>query len=324
MTDCPRREPQIPEKDKAELEGAVERPAPATVFVNPSAGRGGARRKIAEVQEEFARRHFLFDLVETGSAQEFRAIVQARIASGCRTFIAMGGDGTLQLLVREVIGRELKVGVIPAGGGNDFAAALGIQKNVSQAVDIIVAGKSRSVDVVRVRTASGREELYLGGGGLGLDAEAARYASGKFLRWPGRLRYVASAIAALREFSGVEIEADFPESDLPQLKKRLLLAAALNTPTYGGGLRLAPDAQLDDGLLEIVMIEMLRKREVLALLPRLLLTGELRTKKVTRVRASEVRFTTRGESWFHGDGEVLGRAPVKIEVVCGALRMLAP
>src|SRR6202795_2299544 len=162
------------------LQAAVERPVPATVFVNPSAGRGGAGRKIAEVCQEFARRKFLVDLVETASAQEFRASVQARIASGCRTFIAMGGDGTLQLLVREVIGRELQVGVIPAGGGNDFAAALGIQKNVSQAVDVIAAGKSRSVDVVRVRTGSGHDELYLGGGGLGLDAEAVRFASGKF------------------------------------------------------------------------------------------------------------------------------------------------
>ena len=124
------------------LQAAVERPVPATVFVNPSAGRGGAGRKIAEVCQEFARRKFLVDLVETASAQEFRASVQARIASGCRTFIAMGGDGTLQLLVREVIGRELQVGVIPAGGGNDFAAALGIQKNVSQAVDVIAAANS--------------------------------------------------------------------------------------------------------------------------------------------------------------------------------------
>jgi diacylglycerol kinase (ATP) len=306
------------------LEAAVERPVPATVFVNPSAGRGGAGRKIAEVRQEFARRQFLVDLVETASSQEFSASVQARMASGCRTFIAMGGDGTLQLLVREVIGRELQVGVIPAGGGNDFAAALGIQKNASQAADVIVAGKSRSVDVVRARTENAHVELYLGGGGLGLDAEAVRYACGKFLRWPGRLRYVASAIAALRGFSGVEIEADFPGSDLPRLKKRVLLAAALNTPTYGGGLRLAPDARLDDGLLEIVMIEMLRKREVLVLLPRLLSTGELRTKKVTSVRAGKVRFMTQGESWFHGDGELLGRAPVEIEVMRSALRVLAP
>jgi diacylglycerol kinase (ATP) len=306
------------------LEAAVERPVPATVFVNPSAGRGRAGRKIAEARQEFARRKFPVELVETASALEFRASVQARIASGCRTFIAMGGDGTLQLLVREVIGRELQVGVIPAGGGNDFAAALGIQKNVSHAVEVIVAGKSRSVDMVRARTESGRDELYLGGGGLGLDAEAVRYASGKFLRWPGRLRYVASAIVALCGFSEVEIEADFPNSDLPRLKKLVLLAAALNTPTYGGGLRLAPDARLDDGLLEIVMIEMLRKRDVLALLPRLLLTGELKTEKVTRVRASKVRFVTQGESWFHGDGELLGRAPVEIEVMRSALRVLAP
>jgi diacylglycerol kinase (ATP) len=305
-------------------EGAVKRPVPATVFVNPSAGRGGAGRRIAEVRQEFARREFLVDLIETASAREFSASVQTRIARGCRTFIAMGGDGTLQLLVREVIGRELQVGVIPAGGGNDFAAALGIQQNVPQAVEVIVAGKSRSVDVVRARTESGHDELYLGGGGLGLDAEAVRYANGKFLRWPGRWRYVASAMAALHGFSGVEIEAEFPGSDVPRIEKRVLLAAALNTPTYGGGLRLAPNARLDDGLLEIVMVEMLGKREVLALLPRLLSSGELKTEKVTRARASKVCLVTQGKNWFHGDGELLGRAPVEIEVMRSALRVLAP
>lgn len=236
----------------------------------------------------------------------------------------MGGDGTLQLLVRELIGRDTQVGVIPAGGGNDFAAALGIQKDTQQAVEVIAAGKCRAVDVVQVRTANGQDALYLGGGGLGLDAEAVRQANGRFLKWPGRLRYVASAIAALRGFSGVQVEADFPSSDLPRIEKRVLLAAVLNTPTYGGGLRLAPDAQLDDGMLEVVMVEMLRNREVLALLPRLLLTGEMKTKRLQRIHASKIRFATKARTRFHGDGELLGESPVEIQVMHKALRILSP
>jgi diacylglycerol kinase (ATP) len=325
VTDCPREEPQIPEKDKPEvlLDGGLQRNGPATVFVNPCAGRGGAGRKVAEVREAFARRKYSVNIVETESAEQFRHHVRAAAANGCETLVAMGGDGTLQLMVREIIGQDVRVGVIPAGGGNDFAAALGIPMNVQQAVDVIVGGKCRMVDVVRVHSA-GQEALYLGGGGMGLDAEAVRLAGTKFVNWPGRLRYVASALTALRGFSGLEVEAGFSESDFPRLKKRVLLWAVLNTPTYGGGLRLAPGAQLDDGKLELVMIEMLRMTEVLALLPRLLFTGELKTKRMSRVSVDRVRFSAQSETWFHGDGELLCKAPVEIQVMHKALQIFAP
>jgi diacylglycerol kinase (ATP) len=297
---------------------------PATVFVNPAAGRGSAGRKVRALLEAFARRKYPVKIVESASAEEFRGGARAAVCAGCATLIAMGGDGTLQLLVREVIGRDVRVGVIPAGGGNDFAAALGITKNVEQAAEIVACGKTRWVDLVRVRNSNGWDAIYLGGGGLGIDAGALRYANENFVKWPGRLRYVASGIAALRGFRGVEVQAEFPESDLPKIAKLVLLAAVLNTPAFGGGLRLAPEAKLDDGLLEVVMIEMLRKREVLALIPRLLLTGELRTKRVIRMRAAKIKLTAKKETDFQGDGELLGKTPVEIEVLHRALRVLAP
>jgi diacylglycerol kinase (ATP) len=262
--------------------------------------------------------------VESASAEEFRLGVRAAVREGCATVIAVGGDGTLQLLVREVIGRDVRVGVIPAGGGNDFAATLGITKNVERAAEIVVCGKTRWVDLVRVRHSNGLDAIYLGGGGMGIDAEALRYANESFVKWPGRLRYVASAIAALRGFRGVQVQVEFPESDLPKIAKLVLLAAVLNTPTFGGGLRLAPAAKLDDGLLEVVMIEMLGKREVLALIPRLLLTGELKTKWVIRMRAAKIKLTAKKETDFQGDGELLGKTPVEIEIWHRALRVLAP
>jgi len=292
--------------------------------VNPAAGRGSAGRKVPELRAAFAQRKYPVKIVESASAGELQCGVQSAVREGCATLIAMGGDGTLQLLVREVIGRDVQVGVIPAGGGNDFAAALGITKNVEQAAEIVVCGRTRSVDLVRVRNSNGLDAIYLGGGGMGIDAEALRYANGTFVKWPGRLRYLASAIAALRGFRGVQVRVEFPEGDLPTIAKLVLLAAVLNTPTFGGGLRLAPEALLDDGQLEVVMVEMLRKREVLALIPRLLLTGELKTKRVVRMRAAKIKLTAEKETHFQGDGELLGKTPVEIEILHRTLRMLAP
>jgi diacylglycerol kinase (ATP) len=306
----------------------MERAGPAAMFVNPAAGRGGAGRKVAGVRAAFALRNYPVKIVETTSAEEFRKSVRAAVSQGSSTLIAMGGDGTLQLLAREAIGRAAPIGVIPAGGGNDFAAALGIPNDLEEAVDLIVRGKTRAVDAVRVRTGAGtgteQTAIYLGGGGLGLDAEAIRHASGRFLMWPGRWRYLASAIAALRGFCGVQVEAEFPDSDLPKIAKNVLLAAVLNTPTLGGGLRLAPAAQVDDGALELVMIEMSRKSEILTWFPRLLFRGELKTKRVVRVRAARIRLSTREETWFQGDGELLGISPVEIQVIPSALCVLGP
>lgn len=301
----------------------MERTVPATVFVNPTAGRGTAGRKLAAVREAFARRKYSVKIAESLSVEEFRCAVQGAVREGCGTLIAMGGDGTLQLLVGEVVGRDVQVGVIPTGGGNDFATALGIAKNVERAVEVIVRGKTRLVDLVRVRNANGLNAFYLGGGGIGIDAQALRYANGRFVKWPGRLRYLASAIAALGGFRGVQVEAEFPGSDLQKVRKLVLLAGVLNTPTLGGGLRLAPQAALDDGLLEVVMIEMLRKTEVVALIPRLLVTGELKTKRVVRMRAAKITLTTKKETDFQGDGELLGKTPVEIENLHRTLRVLA-
>ena len=298
--------------------------AGATIFANPAAGRGNFQRKIAAVRDEFARWNYCASIVETGSAEELRSAVRSAIEAGCKTIIAMGGDGTVQLVAQEAIGFQVQIGMIPTGGGNDFAAALGISTNIEKAVEVIAHGKTRLVDVVRVPNATGVDAIYLGGGGAGLDVEALRYASGKFAKWPGRVRYLASAIAGLRGFRGVQVKVEFPGTDLPNIAGTALLVAILNSPSFGGGMRLAPEARVDDGMLDFVMIEMLKKREVLALIPRLLIKGELKTKRMVRARAANIKLSTAADSWFQGDGELLGRTPVEINILPRALRVLVP
>jgi diacylglycerol kinase (ATP) len=108
------------------------------------------------------------------------------------------------------------------------------------------------------------------------------------------------------------------------LEVNSLVAAVLNTPTYGAGIRLAPDARVDDGWLDAVIVEDLSVFQVLALLPRILVSGELRTPHVKRIRVQAVKFTTDRQCMFHGDGEILGPTPVEVEVVPQAVRVLAP
>jgi diacylglycerol kinase (ATP) len=295
----------------------------AAVFVNPRAGGGHARRCLSSVKRIFAERSFPADFILTESTEALESQARGAIGAGRRVLLAMGGDGTLQALVNATHGRDVVLGILPTGGGNDFAAALRIPKNPIAAAVAILSGKPRWVDVLCARTANGNRRLYVGGGGVGLDADAVNYTAA-YEKLPGRLRYIAAALRALREFKPLRIRAEFPGSNLPPMEAQALLAGALNTPSYGAGLRLAPDARIDDGLFTTLLVRNLSASQVLAVVPRLLARGDLPESYVTRVSASRVRLTTDRECLFHGDGEILGPAPVEIEVLPNAAQVLAP
>ena len=162
------------------------------------------------------------------------------------------------------------------------------------------------------------------GGGMGLDAEAAHYASRAYRHLPGRFRDIAAAPRALSEHVHLKMRLEFPGSDHRPLETSSLLTGALNAPTYGGGVLLAPDARIDDGLLHVVLIEDLSTWEVLKLLPRLMGRGELGTSSVKRWKVKRVKMCADRPSLFHSDGEILGPAPVEVEVVPNAVRVLDP
>jgi diacylglycerol kinase (ATP) len=300
----------------------VSKSAPALLLVNPEAGGGRTTAYLPRVERYFASQSFPVEVVCTGSAQELETRAKAAIAGGQRLLIAMGGDGTFQGLANAAAGTDALLGILPAGGGNDFAAAAGLPKDPLAAAQALLYRPPRWMDLLRARTADGKVRLYAGGGGLGLDAEAARYASGAFRRFPGALRYFAAALAALRTYAPVQVTAEFPEGEQAPLRAEVLLAAVLNTPHYGAGLRLAPAAQADDGKLDVVMVGSLHLLELMDLLPQLAQSGDVRIPQVTRVRARRVRLSADRPALFHGDGEILGPVPVEIEVAPRVVQIL--
>jgi len=297
---------------------------PAVVLVNPRAGGGRAARYLPAIQKLFAELSIRAEFVFTESAEALEARAREEIQAGKRALLAMGGDGTLQALVNGAQGSDVVLGILPMGGGNDFAAALGLPKDPILAARGVLQGKPRWVDLLRARTADGRTRLYVGGGGVGLDAESARYSAGAYARVPGRLRYIAAGLRALWSFEAPRVRAEFPGGAQPDVNAQVLIAGALNTPSYGAGLRLAPEARIDDGLLTAILVKKLSVAQVLAAVPRLMTRGDLPEVYVTRVKAARVRLSADRECLFHGDGEILGPAPVEIEVVPQAVRMVAP
>ena len=303
---------------------SILRESSVTVFVNSVAGGGRARSCLSPIQKLFESFHVDAQFVMSNCAADLEASAQDAILQGRQALIAMGGDGTFQALANAALGADVILGVLPVGGGNDFAAALGLPADPLKATEAILCGHPRFVDLARVRTAEGRTRLYAGGGGIGLDAQTARYASGTYRWLPGRWRYIVSALRALVGFVPVTMRVDFPESDIPSWEANALLAAVLNSPTYGAGVRLAPGATVDDGWLHVVLIEDIGALGAMRLLPRLMGSGEVRTPRLKRWQVKKVRLTTHQTTAFHGDGEIIGSTPVEIELVPRAVQVLAP
>src|SRR6266436_1579964 len=190
--------------DRAEAR-SILRESTVIVFVNSIAGGGRARSYLAQIQKLFESAQVHAQFVMTNSAAELESFARNAISQGRRALFAMGGDGTFQALANAAFGADVVLGVLPVGGGNDFATALGLPADPLRAAEAILRGHPRLVDLAQVRTSEGRTRLYAGGGGVGLDAQAARYASGAYRWLPGRLRYIASALRALVGFTPIQV-----------------------------------------------------------------------------------------------------------------------
>lgn len=295
------------------------------LLVNPAAG-GGRAFEILPGLRAFARQSgWRVEICVTQNPDDLAAQACKAAEAGRKRIMVLGGDGTFQVLLNALLAFPgVILGVIPAGGGNDLAAALGLPPDPFQAAALLLRGETCCIDAVRVRTSDGKERLYAGGGGVGLDAQAARYAGGAYRNLRGRLRYVLAGIRALFGFHALRVRLRMEGSEVQNLDATVLLAGVLNTPSYGAGLCLAPGAKTDDGKLDLVLLDDLKATEILALLPRLLSRGELRTKRVRRFSVTRVWIETDRPCWFHGEGELLGTTPVEISVVPRAVRMLCP
>ena len=291
------------------------------VIVNPSAGRGRAASLCDAVASYWRGQQVSAEILTPKTPEEVRQLARTAADAGYSSVVVFGGDGTVHEVINGAAGNGIPVAILPAGGGNDLARALGMPADVLESAHALLTARPRRIDLLRLTSAEGHTCHFAGAGGAGIDAEAAQLANSRFQRLPGVARYVAAAVAAFREARPLQV---IIEADGATRRFEALLVAVANTPSYGGGILIAPDAQIDDGWMDLAMIAPLRWGQLLDGLLLTLRTGDIRWPEMQRMRARKLRLETDRPVMFHGDGEVLGETPVEIEVLPGALEVLAP
>jgi len=285
------------------------------LIVNPSAGGGRAARRLPEVEAGLRARGVAFRVARTESLEHARELARETLATG-EIAAAMGGDGITGAVAGEL--RDAPEGllaVIPGGRGNDFARKLGIGAAPADACDVLVEGTPRAVDLAE---AGGR--TYLGIASAGIDSDCQDVANATRLPLGG-LVYVYGTLRALavwrparwavvvdgerREFTGYSV-------------------AVANSGIFGGGMRLAPDARLDDGRLDVVLIEDAPRRTYLRGLPRAFDGTHVHERHVRVLTGTEISFSADRPFVAYADGDPIADLPATVRVLPGALRVLAP
>jgi YegS/Rv2252/BmrU family lipid kinase len=285
------------------------------LLCNPSAGGGRAARILPGVEEELRALGIAFHTETTSDLEHARALAVAAATAGEAT-VTLGGDGLAGCVagaVRAVPGALL--GVLPGGRGNDLARALGIPVDPRAACEVIATGRPRTLDLGEV---GGR--TFVGIASLGFDSDANRIANAA----PSRLGSLVYVYGALRALAGWKPARFDLLVDGEPLQFTGYSVAAANAPGYGGGMLLAPSAQLDDGLFDVVLAGELSKRRFLTLLPKVFKGAHVDEPSYRMVRARELQIDADRPFVLYADGEPIGETPVTIRIVPGALQVLAP
>jgi YegS/Rv2252/BmrU family lipid kinase len=325
-------------------------PAPAAairLIVNPSAGGGKARRLAPEAEAELRALGLSVRRDDTRDLEHARALALEAARRG-EVVVVLSGDGAIGAIadaLRAVPGAVL--GVLPGGRGNDLARVLGISDDLRDACATIAAGAQRAMDVGEVfdapaaadasaaadtgdasadadaGRAGGSGRGFVGIASVGFDSEANRIANDA-PAWLGGLVYAYGALRALVSWRPARFELELD----PPGERRTFMAYTIgtcNSKAYGGGMLAAPDAMLDDGLLEVIVLESIGKLAFLRkILPKVFKGTHVHEPSVHVFRAREVAISADRQFTMYADGDPIGELPLRVRAVAGAVNVLVP
>ncbi len=288
------------------------------LLVNPTAGKGRAARVVADVTEQLRSDGANVAILVGRDVEDAKALARTAVDDGADALVALGGDGMVHLALNVVAGTPTPLGIIPAGTGNDLAATLRLPAKDPVAaagvlMDRLGGGGPRPMDAVRVG-----DKWFGCVLGAGFDSRVNDRANR--MSWPrGRMRYNLAMVAELRVFKPLPFVL---ELDGERWETEAMLVAVGNAKSYGAGMQVTPHAEIDDGVVDVMVLGPVSKPEFLKTFPRVFKGTHVSHPAVTVRRARQVSLSSPGVTAY-ADGEYLADLPITCETVPGAVRVLA-
>ena len=287
---------------------------PLTLLVNPSSAGGKSLKLLPRVEAALDARRAVFRVEKTRSLEHGVDLALRAVESG-EVPVAISGDGLIGAVGGAMAGTETPLGLIPGGRGNDLARALGIPSEPEAAVDVVLGGQSRRIDVGE---ANGKR--FLGIVSVGFDSECNRLANEThFIR--GNLVYAYSMVRTLIGWRSARFTVVTGGE-----RKRLTgyQVDVANNSVYGGGMYIAPEAEIDDGQFDVVAITEVGKLRFVRGLRDVLKGAHIDKEEVTTFRASRLELDASRPFPVYADGDHLTDLPVSLKVLPRCLSILVP
>jgi YegS/Rv2252/BmrU family lipid kinase len=285
------------------------------LIVNPVAGGGRPARALPQVQAALRERGLEQRFEYTKSLEHARELAVEAAANG-EVAVAFGGDGLIGAVAGALKHTDGVVGILPGGRGNDLCRALGIPPKPVAACAVLASGVERELDL-----GEAGERTFAGIASCGFDSVVNRIANETTLV-RGSPVYAWALLRALPSWraAGFEVGVD---GEAPRRFTGYSVAAA-NSKQFGGGMRLAPNASLTDGLLDVVIIEDMPKSRFLRLAPTVFSGRHLRYPEVSVIRGREIQIEATERFTLYGDGEPLAELPLTVRALPRAVRVIVP
>lgn len=306
------------------------------VVCNPISGSGHGLERLKAVKRTLERAGVRYDSEVTERRGQAAQLARQAVMAGCSALVVIGGDGTFFEAVNgAMLGAEpgapppseeggVALGLIQAGRGSDFGRSVGIPSDIEAACARLVNGRTVRVDLGHVyyRSFRGkrRARYFANAAGMGFDAEVTVRANAAPRALGGTVPYLSSLLMTLGTYRNKRISVRLDGGEPRQARVNSIVMA--NGQYFGGGMRIAPDAQLADGQFDVVMLGDLGKLDLVRNVPRVYEGSHLTHPKVDVMRARHVEIQSPDRLLLQADGEVLGTAPAVFTIVPSALRLI--
>ncbi len=295
------------------------------VIVNPASDRGRTKKRWQRIKE--ALRHFFqeFSYTFTEKPAQATEISRAAVKEGTELIVGVGGDGTINEIANgffeenNLINKEATLGIIPSGTGCDFIKSLNIPLNLRRAIETIIQATTKKIDVGLLRftsfSGSEKERLFINVGDFGIGGEVVAHME-KFGRQRKASSYFRSLLQSFFHYQNKKLRIILDDQELPS--GEYLAGAIANGRVFGKGMKIAPHANLDDGLFDVILVKGMKTFEFLRHVWRIYLGNHLSHPKIDFHRAKKVKVYPVNEKepvLIEIDGEVIGLLPASFEIV---------
>ncbi|MEZ4358362.1 MAG: diacylglycerol kinase family lipid kinase [Eubacteriales bacterium] len=286
------------------------------IIANPVAGKGRSLKTLSLATKLLDKACAKYKIIKTRYPGHATQIASDAVKRGEKNILALGGDGTVLEVAKGLLNTDSVLGIIPGGTGNDFIRSLNVSNNLEAAIENILAGNTKKVDV-----GMANDNYFLNVAGTGFDVCVVEYTKKTNRFFTGMPAYYLAVLISILKYKGQTMTI---VANGQSITKKLMLIAIANGKQYGGGMKVAPMAKPDDGIFHITTIDMPSKLKILFMLPRFIKGQHEKFTEIKSFVCDEIEVLCENTLSINMDGDLIGTTPVKFKLLKSALNVFSP